>query len=233
MRTFFLLAAALLLAFPARAALVTFAARATFGAAAGRLAVEDFTHCAHRTLSFTGPLDAASANAACAAGAVRPGLTLADDGGPGRQTLFLAAPGYAGNREFAVGQNDPASDGLSLSFTGGTGAAGFDLFQNFGGGAQLGRAADYPIRVYSGVALLGAFDVSVPSGRGAFFGVVSTWQPITRVAVNNPRAYDMVGGIAYAAPGLAVPLAIGTRTPEPAPLALLGLSALALARRRR
>ncbi len=228
-----LISIALIAAPAVHAGVIPFSARTAFERAAGPTVHEDFHRCVRHTTAFTGPLERGNANAACSAEAIVPGLQLSDDGGPGSRALYLAAPHYAGNREFSVGQNGAASDALDLAFTTPTRAAGFDLFQNFGGGAQLGHAAAFDVGVWSGDTLLGQYIVEVPSARGAFFGVIAPDAPITRIAVNNPQAYDLVGNITLAG---SVPrfAALAAPATEPGEFALLALGAgvIAVARRR-
>lgn len=220
----------LLLATPAaHAGVLTFTTRGAFDTRSGPVQTEGFEHCIARTLAFAGPLDSSHPDAACPAGAILPGLTLSDSG-PGGGALYLAEPRYAGNRTRAVGQNTRAADALLLEFARGSRAVGFDVYQNFGGGAQLGHAAPFDIRVWAGTTLLEDFTLLVPSGHGAFFGVISNGQRITRIAVDNPLAYDLVDNVSFTRPRAS----FTTSTPEPAAITLLGLglTGLTVVRRR-
>ena len=110
------------------------------------------------------------------------------------------------------------------------------MFQNFGGGAQLGRPAPFDISAWSGATLLGDWTLLVPSRRGAFFGLRAS-EPITRIAVNNPLAFDLVDNIAFERPGPRSAERLAARpaaVPEPLAAALIGFgfAALAFIRRR-
>lgn len=234
MRVCAILLAMLAASMPARASVTLFATRATFHAAAGHVITEGFEHCRRVTTAVVGPLDAAHPGEACGGAALAPGLRLSDDGGPAGDALYLAAPGYAANRTRAIGQNGPASDALALDLATPTRAVGFDVFQNFGGGAQLGRAASFGIDLWSQSMLLGHYTISVPSGRGAFFGAISDGAPITRAEINNPLAYDLVDNIAFAPARSALLSSFASPAPEPGVIALLALGSglLATVRRR-
>ena len=208
---------------PAHAALTTYADRAAFTAAAGPLAVEGFQSCANLTIAFTGPLDAASDNDACGPGDIAPGIAFVDDPGPDGNAMFLAAAGFSGNGSTALGQTTPASDALNIDLSVPVTEVGFDIFQNFGGGAQLPGSAIYTVRVFTGSTLLGAFDVPVEPSVGGFFGVASDTDLITRISLNNALAFDMIDDIAFTTDDV----------PEPAPLAFLAIGLAALATRRR
>ena len=236
MRVCAMVLAMLAVCVPARASVILFATRAQFRVAAGPLRTEGFEQCRRTTTAFVGPLDAAHPGEACRAGALAPGLRLSDDGGPAGNTLYLAAPGYAANRTRAIGQNGPASDALALDFTSPTRAVAFDVFQNFGGGAQIGHAAPFAITLYAADAVIGRWTLAVPSGRGAFFGAISERAAITRAEINNPLAYDLVDNIAFASRSLAVRSSFASASPAPEPdslmLLLLGSGLAATVRRR-
>ena len=219
---------ALVAAAPAHGGVVQFATRSSFNAAAGPLETQSLSRCDTGTVAFAGPLDATHANNACPAGVILPGLSIADLG-PGGGSLYLAAPGYSGNRARAVGQNTRASDPLVLDFLDGANAVAFDLFQNFGGGAQLGRPAPFEVQLWSGTNLLADVTVTVRSRHGAFFGALSDGDVFTRILVNNPLAYDLVSNIAFSrAPDRTV-----APVPEPDPIALVCLATATLVLRRR
>lgn len=224
-----LLAALLAAASPAGAGTTTFGDAGAFTAAAGALAREGFERCVANSVVITGPLDRAAkydgdGNVACAAGAIRPGIRFIDDPGPDQFSMFLAAPGFTGNATTALGQGNPAADGINLDFDAGVRAVGFTLIQSFGGGEQLEEPADYAIELYAGTMLLDRYMTIVPPGEGVFWGVLADGPAITRVRINNPRAFDVVDDILFSADAL--------DTPAPATAALLALGALALARRR-
>jgi len=234
MRHCLLLLVGLGAASPGHAGIMQFATRTAFHAAAGSLASEGFEHCRRATIVFTGPLDAAHPGPACGVGTLITGVRLSDAGAPGDQSLYIAAPHYSANRSSAIGQNGPAADALALDFATPTRAVGFDVFQNFGGGAQLGRAASFGIDLWSADTRLGHFTIGVPSGRGAFFGAISDGAPITRAEINNPLAYDLVDNIAFAPTRSALVPSGAAPAPEPGAIALLALGSglLATVRRR-
>lgn len=162
------------------------------------------------------------------AGDILAGVTFADTGPP--FNMFVAGPGQSTNPTSAVGQNFPATDALDLIFDPLVLAVGFNIFQNFGGGAQSGVPQPYPVEVFGpGDVLLGATVVIVPSGpvpagAEAFFGVIAfNGQQIARVSVNNSSAFDVIDDVAF---GLA-------QIPEPGALGLLALSLMLLGLRRR
>lgn len=207
---------------PASAAPITFDSRAQFRAAAGPLQREGFEACDAVSQVFTGPLDAAADIGACRPGDIRAGVSLVDDPGPDGLAMFLAAPGYSGNRTMAVGQNFPASDALNISFTTPVRAAGLTIFQNLGGGAQSSRVERYQIAVYSADGLIGEYEALAAPNRGGFFGTVSDEIAITRLTINNPLFSDVVDDILFTA-----------AIPAPPALALLALGLGVLAGRRR
>lgn len=208
---------------PAVAAPVTFDTRAAFTTAAGPLVVEGFDRCTLVSTPFTGPLSANDGRGVCSE--IAGGIAFVDDPGPDGEAMFIAGPGQSFNPTTAIGQNNPASDALNIDFTVPVTAVGFDLFQNFGGGVQLGAAQGYTITVYSGLTLVGSFVASVAPEIGGFFGLVSAEDLITRVSINNPLAFDVIDNVAFSG--------IDGSAPEPASLALLGGAALALAASRR
>lgn len=214
-----------LAAAPAWAAPLVYSTRADFRAASGPVVTERFSKCTAVTTAFTGPLNAGTDIGACAAGDILPGITFVDDPGPDGLAMYLAAPFHASNRSTALGQNNPASDALNLTFEAPVGAVGFNLYQNFGGGSQLGDVEVFTVSIFGASdALIGSYDVGVPAGRAAFFGIVDPDAAILKVAVNNPFAFDLVDNVSFSG-----------ADPAPAPpmLALFGLGALALGCRRR
>lgn len=214
-----------LAAAPASTAPLVYSARADFRAASGPIITERFSKCDPVTTAFTGPLSAATDIGACAAGDILPGITFVDDPGPDGLAMYLAAPFHASNRTTALGQNNPASDALNLTLAAPTRAVGFNLYQNFGGGAQLGEIEIFTVSVFgAGDALIGSYDVGVPADRAAFFGIVDPDGAILKVAINNPVAFDLIDNVSFSG---AAP------TPAPPMLALFGLGAAALGLRRR
>lgn len=210
---------------PAWAAPLVFSARADFRAASGPVVTERFDDCDPVTAAFTGPLSAATDIGACAAGDILPGITFVDDPGPDGLAMYLAAPFHASNRSTALGQNNPASDALNLTLAAPTRAVGFNLYQNFGGGAQLGDIEIFAVTVFGpGDALIGSYDVGVPAGRGAFFGIVDPEGAILKVAINNRLAFDLIDNVSFSGADPA---------PAPATLTLFGLGAALLGLRRR
>ena len=230
MRSPVLIAAMLIAALPARATVTEFATRADFAHAAGRVTTERFEGCAKRTTVFTGPL--ASAPSTACPGGIAAGLTLANEAGPAGSALYISAPGYVPDRSHAVGSNGSAASAFDISFASGTRAAAFDLYQNFGGGAQLGRAAPFAVTLYAGTDVLGAFTVLVPSGRRAFFGALSDGATITRIAISNKQAFETIDNLSFA--GSWPPLnASPDPTPEPGTAALFALAAFGVVAVRR
>jgi len=214
-----------LAASPAWAAPVVYAARADFRAASGPVITERFSKCDPVTTAFTGPISAGTDIGACAAGDILPGITFVDDPGPDGLAMYLAAPFYASNRSTALGQNNPASDALNLTLAAPVRAVGFNLYQNFGGGAQLGDFEIFTVSVFGADdALIGSYEVGVPADRTAFFGIVDPDGAILKVTINNPVAFDLIDNVSFSG-----------MDPAPAPpmLALFGLGAAAIGLRRR
>jgi hypothetical protein len=110
--------------------------------------------------------------------------------------MFIAGPGQSANPTTAIGQNFPSTDALDILLNPGITAIAFDIYQNFGGGAQAPTPQPYSVSIFGTSGLLGTTLVSVPSG-GGFFGVSSTTDLITGVSVNNATAYDVIDDVAF------------------------------------
>lgn len=215
------LLAALLVCPSARAAVVIYGNSAAFNGAAPGLPVEGFQNAnTALTSPFNGPLNSATSNAVFSPGDILPGINITDST-PGSVDLFLAGVGQSSNPSLAVGSNFPGSDALILQFSPGVNAVAFDLFQNFGGGAQSGVNQVYVVSLFdTSNVLIGAFNVNVGSGTGGFFGGISD-TTIGSISILGPGgAFEVIDNVHF---GLAA-------VPEPASLlAWTLLSGVALA----
>jgi PEP-CTERM motif len=200
---------------PVRASVITYANRSAFNAAAPGAPVEGFQGAnTSATSGFTGPLSSTSNNGVFSPGAILPGITISTNS----NDMFLAGPGQSSNPTLAVGSNFPPTDALNLQFAPGVTAVAFDLFQNFGGGAQSGSPQTYTVSLFdSSNASLGVFTTTVPSGGAGFFGATST-TAIGSVSILGPQgAFEVIDNIAFGR---------AAAVPEPATLVVFGTLAL-------
>lgn len=209
---FFLQAAA------ADAALITFASRPAFSAAAPGLPVETFESglvAPGGVTTCAGPVSSGAASACFPLGGLLPGATYAASPGP---LLALLGAGFPviGNPSKVLGPNAFA-DTFNITFASAT-AVGFDVFPGFTAGSVQISIFD-PLNV-----LLGMFTIAAPIG-GTFFGVISTTDLIGRINIASLTATpgELVDNVAF---GVA-------QVPEPGLLLLLGSGALTAAARGR
>lgn len=230
-----LLVPLLLATAPAAAAPQFYASATAFNRAAGPTVRETFDRCHPVTTAFAGALDS-SGNEACAAGAIRAGISFSDSDGPFGHQLYIAAPKYAANRTTALGQNDPSSDALIIRFDLPVRAAAFDLFQNVGGGASLAHAIPVTVTLAGADGMaLGSCEVAARPNRANFFGVTDSGAAIASVSVNSPINFDLIDNLRFAGAPAVTARNSAIATPEPAAFALLfpALAALRLRRRRK
>lgn len=205
---------AVIVAFAANAstgrAQLTFTDRASFTAASGTLANEnlDAVVAAFPTLSaFAGVWDSTGIGSpGNAAGTIFPGLQISIVGGDGI-FLGIARSGDLGN--FTNGATDgwvfsnQNAEGakLELIFTNGvTTAAGFDYFNNAGGGTSSTQIQVFDL----GNALLFS-GASSPPLNGAFFGITTT-VGISRITIeNSANGFSNIEGVDNIAFGAAIP----------------------------
>jgi hypothetical protein len=142
--------------------------------------------------------------------------------------LFTAGPGQSTNPSTAIGTNVPSLDALQIGLPGVFHAIGLDIYQNFGGGFQLGSPVPYIISLFKDAQPVGSFITSVASNGGSFFGVVTSLGFNKVSVLGLIPSYEVVDNVAFgnalAAPG---PVA-GTGV-----IPLLGLAGYWMARRRR
>lgn len=208
-----------------KAGITTYGTRAAFDVAAPGVPVEGFQNAdTSGTVGFNGPLNSSSnIPGVFSPGDILPGITITDST-PSSVDLFTAGPGQSSNPTLAVGSNFPGSDSLELLFGPGVTALAFDLFQNFGGGAQSGSNQTYQVSLYdTSNVLLGTYNTTVPSGSAGFFGATSDSDLIGRASIVGPNsAFEVVDNIAF---GRAQAEAV----PEPASVAMLVVGAMGVA----
>ena len=188
------------------AALTYYDSRLAFDSSNPGLALEDFEEGTPET-NFDSPLDSTTNNAVFSPGEIVPGVSISTDGSPGFDlrlqqldtTLVLAPPSMLRR--------------LVIEFPGGAQAVAMDVF-------QFNAAGDVILETFGNSGWLGTTRVET-SLAGAFFGVESLGEPITRIRIDDTDILPGIDDVAFA--------------PEPASLALglIALAALAGAARRR
>jgi hypothetical protein len=126
-----------------------------------------------------GPFDSTTDNACFAPGGILDGIRFQVAPTPTRE-LAVFTENFVGAPSVLVGPNHSGDDHEILLLDGGVGAAGFDLYMLFG-------QDTCEVEIFGpGDALLGQAMLSVPGGvPGAFWGVASFDQPITRIGIRS------------------------------------------------
>lgn len=189
------------------ATLMTYDNRGLFEAANTGLANEDFE-------------DVTSIAQVLASTNIEAGLTLSLTSGT---DAYLAAPGQSSNPSQAIGVNIPRTAGWAMDFSTDVNAVGFDVFQNDGGGDQFGFDIFATVEVFGASGLINSYSATIGSGTGAFIGVVSDSDFITRVTVNEINSYDVIDNVSFGKGKAPIDV------PEPMNIALFGMSLLGLA----
>jgi hypothetical protein len=203
---------------PAAAQVTVFGSRALFNAANPGLPIEDFeaANVAGSFVTFTGPLNSATNNGTFTTGNILPGISLVDDPGPGANDLLALGTGAVTGATKAVG-NFTSPDALDLLFAPGVSAVGFDLFA----AGSPGRPVDATVvvQLFDGGGQISS--TLVPTGGDIVFVGFSSVTPIVRVSLlgANQTTSRFVDNVAFGS-------SIASAAPEPASLALLGVTGL-------
>ncbi len=174
-----------------------FGSRLAFGNAYPGLAVEDFEEGTPDT-NFGSPLDSTTNNAIFSPGDILPGVSFSADPG---SSLDLRLRQLATTIVFST---PSAAQRLLIDFPGGAQAVGMDVY-------QFNAAGDVILETFGQSGLLGTTRVETDQA-GAFFGVESLGEPITRIRIDDTDILPGIDDVAFA--------------PEPASLSL-GLASLA------